>query len=72
MPHATDLNLSPKDLLGLTSADALAAFLTSLGYDTSRRKPPSPEAIGLSGESAAAIRSIEVLSEDAEGCLRSL
>jgi hypothetical protein len=70
MPHATDLNLAPKEIQGLTSADALAAFLGTLGYESALRKPLTPEAIGLSGESAAAIRAIEVLSEDAEGFLR--
>jgi hypothetical protein len=70
MPHVTDLHLAPKDLQGLTSADALASFLTSLGYDTGRRKPLTPEAIGLSGDSAAPLRSIEILSEDAEGFFR--
>lgn len=34
MPHVTDLNLAPKDIQGLTSADALAEFFASLGYDT--------------------------------------
>lgn len=70
MAHVTDLNLTPKDLQGITSADALAAFLTALGYDTGNRKSLTPESIGLSGESAAPVRAIEVLSEDAEGFLR--
>ena len=34
------------------------------------RKPLTPEAIGLAGEAAAAIRSLEVLAEDADGDLR--
>ena len=54
----------------LASADAVAGFFASLGYDTSARKPLTAEAIGLAGESAAAIRSIELMSEDAEGFLR--
>lgn len=70
MPHATDLNLTSKDLQGLTSADALAQFFTALGYDTGSRTALTPEAIGLSGESATAIRAIEVLADDAEGFLR--
>ena len=32
----TDLDLTSKDLAGLTSPDALTAFLSRLGYDTSR------------------------------------
>lgn len=70
MPHVTDLNLTPKDFQGLTSADALAGFFSSLGYDTSPRKSLTAESIGLSGDSAAPVRAIEVLSEDVEGFLR--
>ena len=70
MPHPTDLNLAAKDISRLTSADALAGFLSTLGYDTGRRTPLTPEAIGLAGDAAAAIRSLEVLAEDAEGFLR--
>ncbi len=70
MPHVTDLNLTPKDFQGITSADALAALLMSLGYDTGGRKSLTTESIGLSGDSAAPIRAIEVLSEDADGFLR--
>lgn len=70
MAHATDLNLTSKDISGLASVDAVAGFLTTLGYDTSARKPLTPEAIGLAGDSAAAIKRIELLSEDHEGFLR--
>ena len=70
MSHLTDLNLTPKDLQGLTSADALVAFLTTLGYDTGRRKQLSPEAIGLAGDAATPVRAVEMLAEDAEGFLR--
>ncbi len=65
--HITDANLTAKDVSHLTSTDAIAAFLSSLGYDTGTRKRLSPEAIGLAGESAAAVTAIEVLSEDPEG-----
>jgi hypothetical protein len=67
---ATDLDLTGKDIGELTSADAFTAFLTRLGYRTSVRTPLTPEAIGLSGESAAAFKKIELLAEDAEGFLR--
>jgi hypothetical protein len=70
MAHQTDLNLTAKDISRITSPDALAAFLSSLGYDTVNRKPLTPESIGLSGDSAAAIRSLEVMAEDSEGFLR--
>ena len=70
MAHPTDLNLTAKDVSRITSPDAVAAFLATLGYETGNRKPLTPEAIGLSGESAAAIRSLEVMAEDSEGLLR--
>jgi hypothetical protein len=68
--HFTDANLTAKDVSHLTSPDAVAALLTALGYDTGTRERLSPEAIGLSGESAAAVVGIEVLSEDPEEFLR--
>jgi hypothetical protein len=70
LPHATDLDLSAKEIAELASADAVTAFLTRLGYDTGARAVLSPEAIGLSGESASAIKRIELLSEDSEKFLR--
>ena len=54
----------------LASPDAITAFLTKLGYDTADRTLLSPEAVGLSGESASAIKKIELLSEDPEQFLR--
>ncbi len=68
----TDLDLTTKDLAGLTSPDALAAFLSRLGYDTSRRTVLTPTSLGLSGDTATSIRSIELLSEDEDGFLRVL
>ena len=68
----TDLDLTTKDLAGLTSPDALAAFLSRLGYDTSRRTVLTPSSLGLSGDTATSIRSIELLSEDEDGFLRVL
>ena len=66
----TDLNITAKDVGGLASADAVAGFLTRLGYNTDARTALTAESIGLSGDSAAAIQSIELLSEDSEGFLR--
>ncbi|NQT12818.1 MAG: hypothetical protein HQ582_08715, partial [Planctomycetes bacterium] len=68
--HATDAQLTAKDISNLASVDAVAAFFTSLGYDTGARTGLTAEAIGLSGESAAPLSSIELLSEDSEGFLR--
>ena len=68
--HKTDLDLTTRDVAGLISADALAAFLSRLGYDTGRRTVLTPTALGLSGDSASAVRSAELLSEN--GFLRVL
>jgi hypothetical protein len=68
----TDLDLTTKDIAGLTSADALAAFLGRLGYDTSRRTVLTAASLGLSGDTASAIRSIELLAEDEDGFLKVL
>jgi hypothetical protein len=70
VPHATDLDVTPKEIIGLASPDALTAFLAKLGYDTADRTLLSPEAVGLSGDSANAIKRIELLSEDPEQFLR--
>lgn len=68
----TDLDLTTKDLAGLTSPDALVALLCRFGYDTGRRTVLTTTSMGLSGETAAGIRSIELLSEDEDGFLRVL
>jgi hypothetical protein len=68
--HTTDLDVTPKEVVELASPDAISAFLGKLGYDTADRALLSPEAVGLSGESASAIKRIELLSEDPEQFLR--
>jgi hypothetical protein len=70
VPHTTDLDLTAKDVVELASPDAVTAFLAKLGYDTGDRKLLSPEAVGLAGESATAVKKIELLSEDPEQFLR--
>ena len=70
MPLNTDLNLSLQEIAALVSSDAIAAFFQNLGYDTARRCRLTPQAIGMAGESAAPIKSIEVVSEDSEGFFR--
>lgn len=70
MPHSSDLDLNEKDVTGLGSVDAVASFFTKLGYDTSNRAALTPEAIGLAGDSAKALKRIELLSEDSEQFLR--
>lgn len=68
--HTTDIDLTAKDVTELASPDAITAFLTKIGYDTADRTALSPEAIGLSGESASAVKKIELLSEDPEHFFR--
>jgi len=70
VPHTTDLDVTPREVVELASPDAITAFLGKLGYDTADRALLSPEAVGLSGESASAIKRIELLSEDQEQFLR--
>src|ERR1700724_1858100 len=70
VPHTTDIDLTPREVVELASPDAITAFLARLGYDTADRALLSPEAIGLAGESASAIKRIELLSEDPEQFLR--
>src|SRR5713226_7722695 len=65
-----DLDLTPKEVVELVSPDAITAFLAKLGYYTADRALLSPEAVGLSGESAGAVKRIELLSEDQEQFLR--
>src|SRR4051794_9883471 len=68
--HATDLDITGKDIGTLSSPDALTAFLARLGYQTKARTRLTPESIGLAGESASNFRKIELLSEDDEGFFR--
>ena len=55
--HPTDVDLSPREVVDLASPDAITAFLPRLGYDTADRAALTPEAVGLSGESASAVKS---------------
>ncbi len=70
MTLTTDLDLTPRDITDLASPDALMSFLHKLGYETNGRTVLTPEALGLSGESANSLRRIELLSEDEDGFLR--
>ena len=70
--HSTDLDLSPRQIGALSSADAIAAFLDELGYQTRSRTPLTAESIGLSGDAAATFKKIELLAEDDEHFLRVL
>src|SRR5262245_19009414 len=66
----TDVDLTAKDITKLASPDSMSTFLSNLGYDTNARTQLTPEAIGLSEESANHIKKIEILADDPEGFLR--
>jgi hypothetical protein len=65
-----DIDLTTKEIAGLASLDAVAAFLARLGYPTDRREELTAAAFGLPPETADAIRKIELLTEDAERFFR--
>ncbi len=70
VPYATDLELSAKDVSSLSSADAVAGFFTTLGYPTGVRQQLTPSALGLTGDTAQAVRAVELLAADEDGILR--
>ena len=70
MRHTTDIDLETGDILELGSLDAIVSFFNKLGYDTGERSPLTPEAIGLSGDSAKALKKVESISEDSEQFMR--
>lgn len=70
MQRAADIDLTTKDIAGLASPDAVAAFLARLGYPTDRREELSAAALGLPPETADAIRKMELLADDDERFFR--
>lgn len=70
MAHVADLEITSEDISRLASPDALAGFFTRLGYPTGVRKGLDATALGLAGDTAEAIRGIELLAEDSEGFFR--
>lgn len=70
MRHVTDLDLSAKDISSLSSADAVAGFFTHLGYPTGERKQLTASSLGLTGDTAQAIQSIELVAADEDGFFR--
>ena len=46
-----DIDLTPEDVAQLTSADALAALVQRMGYDTGKRAVVPAQAVGLDGNS---------------------
>jgi transcriptional regulator with XRE-family HTH domain len=70
MSHTTDIDLETNDILELGSLDAIVSFFNKLGYDTGERAPLTPEAIGLAGDSAKALKKVELISEDSEQFMR--
>jgi hypothetical protein len=66
----TDRELTEKDILGLSSAEAVVGFLASLGYRTEARTLQTPANLGITLESLVhQIRRLELLA-DHEGLLQ--
>lgn len=63
MPYVADMDLPSADVGALSSVDALAGFLTKLGYPKGCRKELTASALDLKGDTAQAIRSMELLAE---------
>lgn len=62
-----DIDLAERDVQGLSSADALAAFLASLGYNTNARTVQTPGNLGITADSTLRpIMRIELIA-DREG-----
>ncbi len=67
---ATDRELTEKDILGVSSAEAVVGFLASLGYRTDARTVQTPANLGITSETLAKqIRRIELVA-DHEGLLQ--
>ena len=59
--HATDLDVSGKQVGELSSPDGITRFFEALGYDTRRLTPLTPESVGLSGDSGISQRHISFM-----------
>lgn len=70
MPYITDLDLSAKDISNLSSVDAVAGFFTNLGYPTGDRRQLTATSLGLTGDAAQAMQSIELLAADEDDFFR--
>ena len=70
MPHSHDLDLTPKDISNLSSADAVAGFFTKLGYPTGVRKELTASSLELTGDTAQAVRAVELLAADEDDFFR--
>ncbi len=70
MPHITDLDLTAKDISSLSSVDAVVGFFANLGYPTGDRKQLTASSLGLTGDTAQAIQSIELVAADEDDFFR--
>ncbi len=69
-PHEFDVDLTPKDVQSLSSADGVTAFFSRLGYDTNRRLEQTPDNLGITAETTRRpIRRIERIAAQ-EGLLQ--
>jgi hypothetical protein len=68
---SSDRNLTSRDIQELSSADAVAAFFASLGYDTDARLVQTSAAMGITAESLQRkIRRIERIADQEDGLLQ--
>lgn len=72
MPHLTDVDLTSKDVGSLSSADAVAGFLSRLGYPTDARRSLTAASLGVTGDSLQAVREVELLAADPDEFFRVL
>lgn len=70
MPVHTDLDLTTKDIGGLSSPDAIAGFFGRLGYPTDRRKELTAASLGLTADTAQAVTSVELIAADSDDFFR--
>jgi hypothetical protein len=61
--HSFDLELTPQNIQVLHDGDSVAAFLTSLGYDTRARIPQTAANLGISESLHKRIKRIELLAD---------
>jgi hypothetical protein len=65
MGSVLDISLTERDVLELSSADAICAFFARLGYDTSRRIVQQPGHLGITAEGTAGpIRKVELVADE--------
>lgn len=69
--NSEDRDLKPADIQLLSNPDAIAAFFTSLGYDTGMRVKQSASALGITPDAIArTIKHVERIADQENGSLQ--